>query len=163
MGIITFSGQRGVLEVEVAGNPAQSWAEPLTQGDAYDAATSKVMIIMTDGENTHNYANNMNGGYWYLPYGYPYNGRLTGASTAALQLEMDVRTKRACANAKAVGITIYTIGLGTSLTSDPAKVQQMLKDCSSGDGYWYFPSDSDDLSDVFEEIAGQLSNLRLAR
>lgn len=32
-GVITFSGQRGILEVEVAGDPAQSWSEPLTQGD----------------------------------------------------------------------------------------------------------------------------------
>lgn len=163
IGAMVADGGTNIHQGAIWGFHMLSPTEPLTQGDAYDTATSKVMIIMTDGENTHNYANNMNGGYWYLPYGYPYNGRLTGASTAALQLEMDVRTKRACANAKAVGITIYTIGLGTSLTSDPAKVQQMLKDCSSGDGYWYFPSDSDDLSDVFEEIAGQLANLRLAQ
>ena len=32
-GLLTFSGQRGVLEVEVAGDPAQAWVEPLTQGN----------------------------------------------------------------------------------------------------------------------------------
>jgi hypothetical protein len=47
----------------------------------------------------------------------------------------------------------------------------MLKDCATPsatvDGatrnYWYFPNNASDLSDVFEEIAQQLSELRLAQ
>lgn len=160
---MSANGGTNIQQGTIWGFHMLSPTEPLTDGVAYTEPTHKVMIVMTDGENTNPYSSNMNGAEWYLPWGYPYNGRLTGASTDALQTEMDTRTKAACANAKAKGITIYTIGLGTTLTSNPTKVQNMLKDCSSGDGYWKFPSDTDDLSAVFEEIAGQLAELRLAQ
>lgn len=133
--------------------------EPLTEGDDYDSATSKVMIVMTDGENTHSYVNNMNKASWYVAYGYPYNGRLTGASTAALQAEMNTRTIAACTNAKAAGITIYTIGLN----SPNATTTKMLTDCATDPSKAYFPTAADQLDDVFEDIANELSNLRLAK
>lgn len=132
--------------------------EPLTEGAAYDAATSKVMIVMTDGENTHSYVNNMNKASWYVAYGYPYNGRLTGTSTRALQAEMNRRTLTTCTNAKAAGIVIYTIGLN----SPNATTTTLLKSCATDASKAYFPTAADQLDDVFEDIANQLSSLRLA-
>ena len=136
--------------------------EPLSAGvNAYNSATSKVMIVMTDGENTHSASSNMNGSSWYVAYGYPYNDRLgePGDSTSELQTEMDVRTKATCANAKAAGITIYTIGLSPPNQS----TKDMLTDCASSPGKARFPTDPAQLVDVFSEIASELSNLRLAR
>lgn len=135
--------------------------EPLTEGKLYSAgATSKVMILMTDGENTHAAYNNMNGASWYTAYGFPYNGRLgtVGDSTGELQDLMDVRLATTCENAKDAGITIYTIGL-----SSPNHVKALLTACASDAGKAKFPSDSDNLTDVFKEIASELANLRLAK
>jgi hypothetical protein len=144
---------------------------PFTEGRAYDTATSKVMIIMTDGENTYfdhdNYhdpfgSQNMNGTYYYMPYGYLWNGRLGTYGVddqSSMQLKMNGLTLETCTNAKAEGIKIYTIGLNPPNST----TETMLEDCSSGTGYYYFPTSANDLDDVFTEIVLQLSDLRLAR
>ncbi|WP_417309707.1 pilus assembly protein TadG-related protein [Devosia sp.] len=132
--------------------------EPLTEAGAYQASRSKAMIIMTDGENTHSRRNDFAGADWYTAYGYPYSGRLTGNSTYALETEMNARTEATCTNAKAAGIIIYTVGLSppTQATRD------MLLNCASDGSKAKFPSSPDELTQVFEDIATQLSNLRLA-
>lgn len=139
--------------------------EPFAQGLEYSNATSKVMIVMTDGENTAYPTSNMNNAQFYGYYSYPYNRRLGTLSSSKddLQTEMNVRTVQTCNNAKAAGISVYTIGLAVNLTSDPTANTQMLKDCSSGTGYWYFPTQSSELTTVFTAIANQLSTLRLAK
>lgn len=145
---------------------------PLTEGLAYDSATSKVMIIMTDGENTVNGYDsaNMNRADGYMPYGYPgspawgYNGRIYSttypqpASDAEVTAAMDTRTVETCANAKLAGITIYTIGLSPPNT----KTITMLTDCATDSTKAFFPTNSADLVSVFKTIADQLSNLRLS-
>ncbi len=157
-------GGTNIHQGTIWGYHALSPTAPLSEAEAYGGANSKVMIIMTDGENTHSYVNNMNKASWYVAYSYPYNGRLTGNSTAALQEEMNARTLATCTNAKAAkgedpGIIIYTIGL------DPpnAATRQLLTDCASDPSKAYFPTDATELTDVFQAIAHQLSNLRLAR
>ena len=57
---------------------------PLTEGTAPSADTDKVIILLTDGENTAN--------RW---------------STSAA--EIDARTKKVCDNVKAAGIKLYTV------------------------------------------------------
>jgi len=140
---------------------ALSPSEPFTEGRAYDVATAKVMIIMTDGENTSYSSSNMNGAYYYTAYGYPYNGRLgaVGWSSTQLRTEMDVRTVEACTNAKAQDITIYTIGLNPPNTA----TQTMLQNCASSIANAYFPAVPSELDSVFAEIANQLSALRLSQ
>jgi Flp pilus assembly protein TadG len=139
--------------------------EPFTEGSPYSALTSKVMIIMTDGENTAYQDGNMNNTTFYSSYGFPWNGRMgTATSTdAQLQTEMNARTLATCANAKAAGITVYTVGLAVDQSSDPATNTKMLQDCSSGSGYYFFPASSSDLTSVFTNIAKQLSALRIAQ
>ncbi len=177
---------------------------PFDQGNAYGEATSKVMIIMTDGENTdYNLSNhcnaamrNLNGKCYNSAYGFPYNsmnnkaestsggtverlGRLNAASNvgsntgavgvtnAALVAEMNNRTAQTCANAKAppAGITIYTIGLatGTVTQSTEAVVRAMLTNCASTVDRAHFPENSGQLKATFEDIANDLTALRLAR
>ena len=133
--------------------------EPLAEATDFDDAGSKVMIIMTDGENTHSYSSNMNNASWYVAYGYPYNGRLTGSSTSALKAAMNTRTLTTCTNAKAAGIIIYTIGLN----SPNSTTTNMLTSCASDSSKAYFPTAASQLDSVFEDIANQLSNLRLAK
>ena len=149
--------------------------EPLSEGDDYGTATYKVMIIMTDGENTvDGYSSwDMNRADGYMAYGYPgppeasgqsYNGRIfssaypTPTSETQVLASMNSRTVETCTNAKAAGITIYTIGLN----SPNQTTIDMLEACASGPAYSYFPTASSELITVFQDIASQLSKLRLA-
>jgi hypothetical protein len=55
------------------------------------------------------------------------------------------------------------VGLSVNQTSNPTTNTNLLKNCSSGTGYWYFPTAASELTTVFQDIANQLSNLRLAK
>jgi len=65
---------------------------PLTEGTAPNSDTDKVIILLTDGENTEN--------RW---------------STSAT--EIDARTKKVCDNVKAAGIKLYTVRVVEGNTS----------------------------------------------
>lgn len=136
--------------------------EPFTEGRPYDTATSKVMILMTDGENTYYTSSNMNGTSYYAPYGYLWNGRLgkIGVDNASsMQTKVDGLTVETCNNAKAAGITVYTIGL-----SPPNQAtKDMLTACASSPKNAYFPAASSELNSVFATIAQQLSQLRIEK
>ncbi|MDC9823562.1 pilus assembly protein TadG-related protein [Devosia sp. ZB163] len=150
-------------------------SEPLPQGKSYDAATSKVMIVMTDGENTvDSYGSNMNKANTYQAYGWPgarsqtggisYNGRIYSNdypypnSDAQVTAAMDSRTLESCNNAKAMGIAVYTIGLN----APNQKTINLLTNCATNSSMAYFPTASTQLTDVFKDIADQLANLRLS-
>lgn len=138
--------------------------EPYTEGRAYDEATSKVIILMTDGENTFyrwgDGSDPLNGGSVYPPYGWPLYERLGDAGKTAGQMEdlVDARLLETCKNARDAGIVIYTVGL-----SSPNNVKDMLRQCAGDDTRAKFPNASSELVTVFEEIAGQLGDLRIAK
>jgi hypothetical protein len=171
-------GGTGIHQGVIWGFHMLSKQAPLTEAKEYETVTSKVMIIMTDGENTTSAAgmnagtagntiSSWTGGDWYLPYGYPYSRRLdtagvTGTTWTALQTEMNSRVTATCTNAKAAGIVIYTIGLATASTSNPTAVTTMLTNCATDAAHAYFPAAASDLTSVFQEIASQLADLRLA-
>ncbi len=125
--------------------------------------------MMTDGENRADQTNNMNGSGIYTYYQYPYNQEMGSLSSSNddLLTEMNRRTVATCNSAKAVGITVYTIGLDVGDTSDPTANQQMLNDCATppanGRTYAYFPTDPSQLTAVFTQIANDLAALRLSK
>jgi Flp pilus assembly protein TadG len=167
-------GSTNIQQGTIWGLHSLSPTEPLSTGRTYEEATYKVMIVMTDGENNPNYAAYAAGsgsGYYgntaWTAWGYRINHRLLTEATTPQDStatesqyigEVDRRTKLACASAKSAGITVYAIGLAAA-----SGLQQMLKDCSSGTGFWYFPTTAAQLVTVFETIAAQLADLRLAR
>ena len=193
---MTAEGGTNIHEGTVWGYRALSPGLPFDQGDDYATATSKVMIIMTDGENTaydldtHCGATQrgLNGSCYNSAYGFPYNSKNNnGASSssgiierlgpaapsadgsiastnATLVSEMNGRTYQTCENAKAAGITVYVIGLATSQAqqSTQAVVEAMLTQCASTPDRAFFPQEPADLKAVFEDIADDLSALRLA-
>lgn len=154
---------------------------PFEQGGPYDEATSKVLIVMTDGENTaYNLSDycsstalrSLNGSCYYSAYGFPYNhtgstprmGPL-GTSNANLVNQMNERTQQTCANAKAEGITVYTVGLATNAVTQSTTqvVRNMLTACASTADRARFPNAASELKATFAAIANDLSALRLAR
>ena len=151
--------------------------EPLTQAKTYEEATSKAMIIMTDGENTvDSYGANMNNANTFQAYGWPgapsatggvsYNGRIFSdlypepSSDEEVTSAMDSRTLETCTNAKLDDkIKIYTIGL----SAPNQKTIDLLTDCATEPAMAFFPTDPTKLTEVFKTIADQLSELRLSQ
>ncbi|HVW93258.1 MAG TPA: TadE/TadG family type IV pilus assembly protein [Devosia sp.] len=169
------NGNTNIQEGTAWGFRVLSPGEPFTEGRPYDQATSKVMIIMTDGENTYSADSSMNGASLYTSYGYPwdnyksgttgYRGRMgnKGWGDSDFETEINRRLSITCTNAKAQGITIYTIGLATDQTSDPTGNTTLLTNCASKPEDAYFPQTSGDLQQAFVDIANQLAALRLAK
>ena len=176
-------GYTNIHQGAIWGYHMLSSTAPLTEAQGYDTSTVKVMILMTDGENTVNGYDEdiLNKSDGYMPYGYPgapvssgvaYNGRIysdgvpTPASDADVTEAMDDRTLLTCSNAKAPVASgepdktvIYTIGLN----APNQKTIDLLDDCATDDDHSFFPTDPADLTATFKLIADQLSNLRLSK
>lgn len=88
--------------------------EPFTQGRPHgDSENNKYLILMTAGETIHRAAANHNKSIYHA-FGYASNGRLGATATStALIGQMNNKTRAACENAKAAGITVYTIASGS--------------------------------------------------
>nr|WP_321524626.1 TadE/TadG family type IV pilus assembly protein [uncultured Cohaesibacter sp.] len=128
---------------------------PFTEGRDYDDEENiKALIIMTDGDNT--YYND-----YYHAYGWSDDGRISGSYS--IVAEMNKRTVEACEAAKAAvsnssrKIKIFTIFFGNPSVSSA----NMLKSCASKEEWYKSVNNADELSEVFQNIASELSNLRL--
>jgi Flp pilus assembly protein TadG len=170
------SGGTNIQQGTVWGYHALTPGQPLTEGQVNVlSSVKKVLIVMTDGFNEPNYqsyGSNWNGSD-YSAWGYRKDGRLADtdgiigneneynafSSQAQMTTAMNAKTEAACANAKAEGIEVYTIGL----TPPSQESIDSLTRCSSGPGYNFFPTEPSELVDVFITIAGQLAQLRLAQ
>lgn len=173
IGNMTPQGGTNITEGAAWGLRVLSPSDPFSEGSAYSNSTSKVMILMTDGENYTSQYSNMNDSRYYSAYGYPWNSTENGRATntrlgaydstnAQLLAEMNSRLTTVCTNAKALGITVYTIGLATNATSDPTGNATLLTNCASASSDAYFPPTATALQDDFVAIAKQLAALRLA-
>ncbi|MCF6302044.1 MAG: hypothetical protein L3J13_02390 [Devosiaceae bacterium] len=159
--IMAASGATNIHMGAIWGLRVVSPTLPFAEGRPYDPDTMKVLIIMTDGENTMYSTNNMNGAHYYSPYGFPVNQRIGawGWDNTQLRTEMNVRTVEACNNAKNANIVVYTVGLNPP----NAATQTMLQECATSLAHAFFPGAPDELDSVFAQIANQLSALRLSR
>jgi hypothetical protein len=92
------------------------------------------IILLSDGLNTQN--------RWY--------------SNAS---QIDARQKLLCDNAKAAGITIYTIHVNTG--GDPTS--QVLQYCASGTDKFFLITNASQTVAAFNSIGTSLSKLRVAR
>jgi Flp pilus assembly protein TadG len=95
------------------------------------------IILLSDGLNTQN--------RWY--------------NSASQVYLIDARQKLLCDNAKAAGITIYTIHVNTG--GDPTS--QVLKYCASSDDKFFLITSASQTTSVFNTIGTSLSRLRIAR
>ena len=157
---LAANGNTNILEGLMWGWRVLSPGAPFTQGKSYTAPNNrKVMILMTDGENNLNGVSNLNHSD-YGSYGYVIKGRVgsTSSTNTTLTTALNTRTAMACANAKAQGILIYTIGFGADLGSSIT----LLKNCASDPKYFYQPTSSSDLKPVFLQIAQSINSLRIA-
>ena len=131
-----------------------AWAwRVLTPGSPFIEAASdlpghrqQAIVLLTDGENV--------GGS-----GDGYKGVFGVGSTA--QPAMDDRLRAVAANIKAQGIKIYTIQLG----SDGLGSQQLLKDVATSPDapYYNYAPDTATLQTIFQQVANNLTQLRISK
>ncbi|WP_297510529.1 TadE/TadG family type IV pilus assembly protein [uncultured Caulobacter sp.] len=140
---------------------------PFADGAAYGTPkTQKIMVLLTDGDNTNDDYYVPNGSI-YTGYGYMWQKRLKNSSNVALDENssetdrrdaIDSRQAQVCANAKAAGVLIYSIGVGVSSHS-----KGNLQACASRSDMYYDVTDATQLSAVFNSIAGAIQNLRISK
>lgn len=138
---------------------------PFTDGKAYGTFNNmKVIVLMTDGENTWSSLSNAVNKSTYSAYGYytnantrlPASNQNIGSDNDA-RAAMDQLTREACANARAQGIVIYTVGF--SGKSDPIDDlgRQLLIDCAGDTKRAFFTNSSTGLVDAFQKISAGIS------
>lgn len=134
----------------------------------------KVIVFMTDGDNTWGTTGNANGSY-YSPFGYFWNKRLGKAdapgkschnqdvSSSNRTCYMDAMTLKACNAAKAAGIKIYTIGFSTAGQAISSAGQALLEACASTSSNYYLATNANQLNAAFAAIGDSLQGLRISR
>jgi Flp pilus assembly protein TadG len=75
--------------------------------------------------------------------------------------QIDARQKKLCDNAKAAGITVYTIQVNTHTPADPTSA--VLQYCASGTANFYVVTSANQTLSVFNSIGTSLSKLRVAK
>lgn len=124
---------------------------PFTEGRPYsDMQNRKIIVLMTDGANDIIGLPNMNGSF-YSPYGYAAAGRLgtTSSNKADLVAKMNEKTLAACANAKALGIQIYTVAF---YVTDAAALS-ILNQCATSPAMALVANSDQALTNAFDETA----------
>jgi len=133
---------------------------PFTEAAPYDPKNKKYLVLMTDGLNSF-VANNPGGPTKsdYTAYGYLRNGRLPSDWFSKGEIYLNERMRLACQNVKKTGIKVMTI----LFRETDAATQKLLKDCSSDGKYFHMASNENELRRAFDEIAGEISKLRLTK
>lgn len=140
---------------------------PFGDGRAYGTTRlTKIIIIMTDGENVMSDSSNPNRGT-YSGLGYIYQNRLgiTSGSDSQRRTAMDNRfdhptagVEDMCGNMKDQDIEVYTVAVQVD-----GSAQTLLRRCAT-DADHYFPVDSAaGIGAAFDRIAGAIENLRISR
>jgi Flp pilus assembly protein TadG len=160
-------------------SPISVFADGSAYSSSSSSTTNKILILMTDGANS--WADNPNTNYnqtFYFSNGYLKNAdgsdptprmpkayqSVANISTAAQQRNaLDQLTSEACTNAKAAGISIYTIGF--SVASDPIDSQgiQLLQNCASSSKQAFVANDASGLIGAFSQIAASIGSLRISQ
>ena len=113
---------------------------------------NKVMIILTDGENTID--NTTRTAYWYLS-----DSKLGTTNSTSAVNQLNTRLTSICTAAKAQGIIIYTIGLG----NPGATADTLLQNCASNPDYYFDTPTNAELQTAFHMIGDSLANLRISK
>jgi Flp pilus assembly protein TadG len=125
---------------------------PLSYSDATTTGWSKVVVLMTDGEEEWPATANMTG------LGQIADGKIgTASSTSTAVTNLGTRLASTCSNMAAQGYLIYTIGLGTGGANNTA-----LQNCAANGGFYEAATPSS-LQKVFNDIAQALIALRLTQ
>ncbi|MCF6197913.1 MAG: pilus assembly protein [Hyphomicrobiaceae bacterium] len=131
---------------------------PFTTGVTYDEPdVTKVIVLMTDGENTRarqkwtnaasaNNSGDVWGHSWHVA---------NGAAAQANPLTAEI-----CNNVKAKNIVVFTIAFEVAAGST---VENLLKACAGNGGMFFDADNEEQLNDAFNQIGLSLLNMRLSQ
>ncbi len=124
----------------------------------YDARhNTKVVILLTDGENSwYDWPNGDPQGD-YTGYGRLQEGRLGTTSTSTATRRINERMLRTCTAIKEAGITIYTITF--RLNNDTAR--ELYEACASTSSHYFDSPSNEELRENFRQIANRLGIPRI--
>ena len=145
--------------------------EPFTQGRAYtNNENDKIMIVMTDGENTYfpyvpgsspsTYNNKfLKSGFGAWGYIYKSHLGINTTNSTTIFTTLNARTALACQEAKDANIQVYTIAF--QVTDAPTLA--MLTACASDQSMAYQSGSNEQLIADFAAIGDDISLLRIAQ
>jgi len=134
---------------------------PFADGVAYGTAnTLKIVVLVTDGQNTYTTGYNGGDNSFYTGIGYEWQNRIstaTGSFTDPVTALND-RLATICTNMKAQNIVIYTVPVEVT---DPT-IQTLLQNCASSSSNYINVTSSSQLAAAFTNIAGSIGHLRIS-
>ena len=134
---------------------------PFADGSAYGTAnTLKIVVLVTDGQNTYGTGLNGNNNSVYTALGYVWQNRIstdTGdySNPAAA---LNDRLAKVCSNMKAAGVIVYTVPVEVTDTG----IKSLLQACASSSDKYIDAASSSQLQAAFANIAGSISSLRIS-
>jgi Flp pilus assembly protein TadG len=142
---------------------------PFADGVAYlTPKHKKIVILMTDGQNTMTDSGNANGSF-YSGVGYAWQGRVLQANGTPIgsnntQAErtaaLDDRLSKLCTNMKAVDKDIEIYTMRVEVTGGTSTV---LQNCASAADHYFDVTNSAQLDATFQQIAGSIASLHLSK
>lgn len=157
---LAAAGNTNIMEGVAWGMRVLSPQPPFTEGrDPMATGVEKIMIVLTDGSNVMGNVNNVFGSI-YSSLGYLVDGRLgiSSGSGAQTNTAMNAKTLAACTNAKAAGMTVYTI----RLEEPDVTTGMMLKECATSEAHFFDAPSRSDLDAVFKTISDRIVRVRIA-
>ncbi|QKC84613.1 pilus assembly protein [Mesorhizobium sp. NZP2077] len=131
---------------------------PYTDGAPFKTpGVSKIVMLLTDGENVVYGASNQPTKSDYTSYGYLAGGRFGSDNQTTAARNVDGWTKSVCTQLKNEGVQIYTM----VLQSDTAANRTLYSACASDPSGYYAVNDPAKLPNVFQQIANKFSKLQL--
>ncbi|AZO42552.1 hypothetical protein EJ076_16375 [Mesorhizobium sp. M7D.F.Ca.US.005.01.1.1] len=133
-------------------------AAPYTDGAPWKTpGISKIVLLLTDGENVVYGASEQPTKSDYTPYGYLAGGRFGSDNQTTAARNVDGWTKSVCTQLKDEGVQIYTM----VLQSDTAANRALYSACASDPSDYYAVNDPTKLPNVFLQIANKFTKLQL--
>lgn len=116
----------------------------------------KVVVLMTDGDFNTSYCN----GVIAQNAGAGSGGTSDKINCDATNGDAYDQASRLCANMKAKGVIIYTVGFDVRAASLAA---ELMSDCATDAEHFYLPSSGEALKDAFAAIGRDIAKLRLSK
>jgi Flp pilus assembly protein TadG len=135
---------------------------PFADGSPYGTAnTTKIAVLVTDGQNTYGTGSNSADNSYYTALGYIWQNRIStnGGDFSNPASALNDRLAQLCTNMKAQNIVIYTVPVEVT---DPT-IQSLLQNCASSPSNYINVTSSSQLQAAFANIAGSIGHLRLSQ
>jgi Flp pilus assembly protein TadG len=123
--------------------------------DYTDSTIKKVAVMLTDGENNWLQFSGNN------KTAYGFRADHFGSDSAAKSF-LDGQLATVCTNMKAVGIEIFTIAFGSTVTSS-STILNLMRNCATTTSHYFAAPTAADLQVAFTIIGNQLQALRISK